>query len=143
MARAWALRILAMAVTELPLFSMLKTRMRWLETRQRLLAENVANAETPGYQGRDLRPQDFSRQLQAATSVQMISTNAGHLAGVSQTNPSFQSDRNKAFEVTPRGNNISLEEEMMRIAQNQVDHQTAATLYSRSLGLIKAAIGKR
>ena len=131
-----------MAVTELPLFSMLKTRMRWLETRQRLLAENVANAETPGYRGRDLKPQDFSRQLQAATSVQMISTNNGHLAGASQTDPNFAADRAKAFEVTPRGNSVSLEEEMMKIAQNQIDHQTAATLYSRSLGLLKMAIGK-
>lgn len=132
-----------MAVTELPLFSMLKTRMRWLETRQRLLAENVANAETPGYRGRDLKPQDFSRQLQAATSVQIVSTNTGHLAGASQTDPNFQTDRSQAFEVTPRGNSVSLEEEMMRIAQNQIDHQTAATLYSRSLGLIKTAIGKK
>jgi flagellar basal-body rod protein FlgB len=132
-----------MAVTELPLFSMLKTRMRWLETRQRLLAENVANAETPGYRGRDLKPQDFTRQLQAATSVQMVSTNTGHLAGASQSDPSFAQDRSQAFEVTPRGNSVSLEEEMMRIAQNQIDHQTAASLYSRSLGLIKTAIGKR
>ena len=132
-----------MAVTELPLFSMLKTRMRWLETRQRLLAENVANAETPGYQGRDLKALDFTRQLQAATSVQMVSTNAGHLAGSAQTDPSFQADRSQAFETSPRGNSVSLEEEMMRIAQNQMDHQTAATLYSRSLGLIKTAIGRK
>ena len=132
-----------MAVTELPLFSMLKTRMRWLETRQRLLSENVANAETPGYRGRDLKPQDFTRQLQAATSVHMVSTNPGHLAGVTQSDPNFASDRSQPFEVTPRGNSVSLEEEMMRIAQNQVDHQTAATLYSRSLGLLKIAIGKK
>ena len=132
-----------MAVTELPLFSMLKTRMRWLETRQRLLAENVANAETPGYRGRDLKAPDFTRQLQAATSVQMASTNTGHLAGITQGDPRFEADRSQAFEVTPRGNSVSLEEEMMRIAQNQIDHQTATTLYSRSLGLIKTAIGKR
>jgi flagellar basal-body rod protein FlgB len=132
-----------MAVTELPLFSMLKTRMRWLETRQRLLAENVANAETPGYRGRDLKPQDFTRQLQAAASVQMASTHTGHLAGAAQNDASFPADRSNVFEVTPRGNSVSLEEEMMRIAQNQIDHQTAATLYSRSLGLLKTAIGKR
>lgn len=132
-----------MAVTELPLFSMLKTRMRWLETRQRLLAENVANAETPGYRGRDLKAPDFTKQLQAATSVQMVSTNTGHLAGITQGDPRFEADRSPSFEVTPRGNSVSIEEEMMRIAQNQIDHQTATTLYSRSLGLIKTAIGKR
>jgi flagellar basal-body rod protein FlgB len=73
----------------------------------------------------------------------MVSTNSGHLAGATQSDPSFQSDRSQPFEVTPRGNSVSLEEEMMRVAQNQIDHQTAATLYSRSLGLIKAAIGKK
>lgn len=132
-----------MAVTELPLFSMLKTRMRWLETRQRLLAENVANAETPGYRGRDLKPQDFTRQLQAATSVQLIATNSGHLAGAAQPNAEFAADRSAPFEVRPRGNAVSLEEEMMRIAQNQSDHQTAAALYSRTLGLFKVALGKK
>jgi flagellar basal-body rod protein FlgB len=132
-----------MSVTELPLFSMLKTRMRWLETRQRLLAENVSNAETPGFRGRDLKAPDFTRQLQAATSVQMISTSPGHLAGVTQDNPNFAADRSQPFEVTPRGNSVSLEEEMMRIAQNQTDHQTATALYSRSLGLIKSALGKK
>ncbi len=132
-----------MSVTELPLFSMLKTRMRWLETRQRLLSENVANAETPGYRGRDLKAQDFTRQLQAATSVQLISTNPGHVAGATQGDPAFATDRSQPFEVTPRGNSVSLEEEMMRIAQNQTDHQTATALYSRSLGLIKSALGKK
>lgn len=73
----------------------------------------------------------------------MVSTNPGHLAGVTQSDPNFASDRSQPFEVTPRGNSVSLEEEMMRIAQNQVDHQTAATLYSRSLGLLKIAIGKK
>ena len=38
-----------MAITDLPIFSMLRTRMQWHQERQRLLAENVANADTPNY----------------------------------------------------------------------------------------------
>lgn len=132
-----------MSVGDLPLLSMLKSKMRWLEARQRLLAENVANAETPGYRGRDLKVQDFGRQLQAATSVQVAATQNGHINGMSGGDPSFASDRSQPFEVTPRGNSVSLEEEMMRIAQNQTDHQTAAALYSRTLGLFKIAIGRK
>lgn len=132
-----------MSVTELPLFSMLKTRMRWLETRQRLLAENVANAETPGFRGRDLKTMDFTRTLQMATSVQMASTQNGHLGGTNTSDPNFAADRSAAFEVTPRGNSVSLEDEMMKIAQNQTDHQTATMLYQRGLGMLKAAIGKK
>ena len=52
-------REMAMAFADLPLVGMLKTRMRWLESRQKILSENVANAETPGYRERDLRPLDF------------------------------------------------------------------------------------
>lgn len=132
-----------MSVTDLPLFSALKTRMRWLETRQRLLAENVANAETPGFRGRDLKPMDFTRQLQAATAVQMMSTSDGHLAGVTRSDPSFAADRSQAFETSPRGNAVSLEEEMMKIAQNQTDHQTVTALYSRTLGILKTALARR
>ena len=38
-----------MPITDLPLLSMLRTRMQWQQERQRLLAENVANADTPNY----------------------------------------------------------------------------------------------
>ena len=48
-----------MAITDLPLFSMLRTRMQWHQERQRLLAENVANADTPNYRPRDLAPPNF------------------------------------------------------------------------------------
>ena len=42
-----------------------------------------------------------------------------------------------------RGNAVNLEDEMMKVAANQMDHQAAISLYSRSMGLFKTAIGKR
>ena len=56
-----------MAISDLPIFSMLRTRMNWHQERQRLLAENVANADTPQYRPRDLAPLDFGRQVQQAS----------------------------------------------------------------------------
>ena len=47
------------------------------------------------------------------------------------------------YEARPSGNAVSLEDEMMKVASNQMDYQAATTLYSRSLGLVKSAIGKR
>jgi len=55
----------------------------------------------------------------------------------------FQLDRRGEFEVRPAGNAVSLEDEMLKIANNQMDYQTATALYSRGLGLIKTALGKR
>ena len=50
-----------MAITDLPLFSMLRTRMQWHQERQRLLSENVANSDTPNFRPRDLAPLSFDR----------------------------------------------------------------------------------
>ena len=50
-----------MAISDIPIFSMLRTRMQWHQERQRVLAENVANADTPKFQPRDLTPLEFGR----------------------------------------------------------------------------------
>ena len=44
-----------MAIGDLPIFSMMKQRLHWLTERQQVLAENVANANTPGYIAKDLK----------------------------------------------------------------------------------------
>ena len=46
--------------SSVPLLSLLTTRMSWLSGRQSVLAQNVANADTPGYQARDMKPMDFA-----------------------------------------------------------------------------------
>ena len=55
-----------MPITDIPILSMLRERMQWQQARQQVLAENVANADTPDYQAKDLAPLDFSQQLSAA-----------------------------------------------------------------------------
>jgi len=133
-----------MAISDLPIFSMLRTRMNWHQERQRLLAENVANADTPGYRPRDLTPLDFGRQVQQASGqLQLALTAPGHLAGAGATGGAFGVERSGKYDVKPTGNAVNLEDEMMKVAANQMDHQAAISLYSRSMGLLKTAIGKR
>jgi flagellar basal-body rod protein FlgB len=131
-----------MSVTDLPLFSMLKTRMYWLNERQRVLAENVANADTPGFRGRDLKQLDFHDVLRATGEVKLATTAPGHIGGAGNTSR-FPIDGRGGFETTPRGNAVVLEDEMLKVAQTQMDHQAATQLYSRSIGLIKTALGRR
>ncbi len=133
-----------MAITDLPLFSMLRTRMQWHQERQRLLAENVANADTPNFRPRDLAPLQFdrttpTRSLGRARSHRSRATSPRPTASSSQ----FQAARFGGYEVRPTGNAVNLEDEMIKVAANQMDYQAATTLYTRSLGLIKTAIGKR
>jgi flagellar basal-body rod protein FlgB len=132
-----------MAISDLPIFSMLRTRMNWHQERQRLLAENVANADTPQYRPRDLAPLDFGRQVQQASGqLQLALTSPSHLSGPSATSV-FVAERQGKYDVRPAGNAVNLEDEMMKVAANQMDHQAAISLYSRSMGLLKTAIGKR
>jgi flagellar basal-body rod protein FlgB len=133
-----------MAIGDLPIFSMLRTRMNWHQERQRLLAENVANVDTPGYRARDLAPLDFGRQVQQASGqLQLALTAPGHLSVSGAAGSDFPLDRSTKYDVRPMGKAVNLEDEMMKVAANQMDHQAAISLYARSMGLLKTAIGKR
>ncbi len=128
-----------MPISDIPILSMLRGRMQWHQERQRVLAENVANADTPGYRARDLAAPNFERMLQTA-SVALATTNPTHIAagGGSQ----FSEDNDPHYEVRPRGNAVSHEDEMLKLASNQMDYDAAASIYTHSLSLIKTAFGK-
>ena len=131
-----------MPISNIPIFSMLRTKMQWHQERQRLLSENVANADTPRFQARDLTPLKFDQPAAAGGNVGLVRTVPTHLAGVGASNQ-FAADRNGRYEIRPTGNAVNLEEEMLKVAGNQMDYQAATALYGRSLGLIKSALGKR
>ena len=133
-----------MPITDIPLFSMLRTRMQWHQERQSVLADNVANADMPRFRPRDLVPPNVDQRSAGVTaSLGMTQTSTGHLAGVAgSSGAQFQTSRS-GYEVRPSGNSVDLEDEMIKVAANQMDYQAATTLYSRSLGLLKTAIGKR
>ena len=131
-----------MTVTNIPLFSMLKTRMHWHQERQRILAENVSNADTPRFQPRDLTPPNFDPRRPALADLNLARTSTAHMVGAGGGNR-FQLDRHGGFEARPSGNAVSLEDEMMKVANNQMDYQAATSLYTRGLGLLKTAIGRR
>lgn len=127
-----------MSVGGLTLIDGLKARMQWHQARQKVLAENVANSDMPGFKPHDLKAPTASG---AAGGVQLERTNAGHLS-LHGAASGFDARNPQQFERTPNGNSVNLEDEMMKVAQNQSDYQLAASLYSKSLGLLKIAIGK-
>ena len=132
-----------MAISDLPIFSMLRTRMNWHQERQRLLAENVANADTPSFRPRDLAPLDFGKQVQRASGqLSLALTSPNHLSGANAASQ-FATERQGKYDVRPAGNAVNLEDEMMKVAANQMDYQAATSLYSRSMGLFRTALGKR
>jgi flagellar basal-body rod protein FlgB len=131
------------AITDLPLFSMLRARMHWHQERQRVLSENVANADTPNFKPSDLTPLQFDRAAPTLAAIGLDRTAARHFAS-SETSPSqFQNSRSAGYQLRSSGAAVNLEDEMIKVAANQMDYQAATTLYTRSLGLLKTALGKR
>ena len=134
-----------MAITDLPLFSMLRTRMQWHQERQRLLSENVANADTPNFRPRDLAPLQFDRH-DADAGVDRPRAHRSRAISPRRRRRRASSQTSRVRRLTrcaPTGNAVNLEDEMIKVAANQMDYQAATTLYTRSLGLIKTALGKR
>ena len=130
-------------IADLPLLSMLRTRMQWHQERQRVLAENVANADTAGFQPRDLAPPVISGIGARTALASMARTDPSHIT-TTQNSTQFASGASATGTIRRTGSNgVNLEEEMMRVAENQMDYQAVTSLYSRSLGLLKLALSRR
>jgi len=130
-----------MAISDIPILSMLRTRMQWHQQRQQVLAENVANADTPNYRPRDLVEPRFDLASPGGPSpLTLTRTDPGHLPAFGDPSD-FTSNPNQ-YQVRPAGNAVSLEDEMLKVAQNQMDYQAATQLYTKSLGLLKIAADK-
>jgi flagellar basal-body rod protein FlgB len=132
-----------LSITDLPLFSMLRSRMQWHQERQRVLAQNVANSDTRDFQPRDLKPLKFENAEPGAMTVSLRQTASNHMNASGGSTSGYQTGQSRAFESHVAATSVNLEDEMMKVAANQMDYQAASSLYIKSLGLIKIAIGKR
>jgi flagellar basal-body rod protein FlgB len=135
-----------MAITDIPILSMLRMRLEWSQARQKVLAENVANSDTPSYRAHDLTPLKFEAPAQGSpatvSTVALSRTEDGHIAGFGSPTSPFRSQAKGDYETRPTGNAVNLEDQMMKVAANNMDYQAATAVYTRSLRLIKTALGK-
>ena len=110
-----------------------------------MLAENVANADTPRYRAHDLAPPKFDAPGEAggAAGVQLATTEPGHLGGLGASSAQFRSETKGNYEIRPTGNAVNMEEEMMKVAANQTHHQAGyCGLHAQSRSS-KIALGKK
>jgi flagellar basal-body rod protein FlgB len=142
-ANSFLIEGLPMTLTDIPLMSMLRDKMSWLNSRQSLLSQNVANADTPGYSAQDLKPIDFEQTLRDASrssSGTLRVTDPRHIAMRSST-AGFE-QQTQGQEVTDgKSNTVQLEEEMIKVADTQSQYQAAANIYSKAVSMMRTAIG--
>lgn len=132
-----------MGVENLKLFQMAMTKMDWASQRQKLLSQNVVNANTPDYRPQDLKEVDFKSALRKATPVNVTRTNPMHDKG---TLPERDTYRNRPvrrnFEASPDGNQVILEEQMQKVGDTRGEYNMAITLMQSHMKMLKIALGK-
>ena len=128
----------------LSIFEVIARRMDWLGQRQTVLAQNVANADTPGYEPQDMKDGPFGRLLaRKLAPVAPASTHPSHLQGQAPVpRPGESEDQRDRFETAPSGNAVVLEEQLVKVAETQMAYQTMTNLYRKHLGMIRTSLGR-
>jgi flagellar basal-body rod protein FlgB len=131
-----------MMIDEIPLFGLLKGRLGYLNQRQQLISQNVANADTPGYAAKDLKPFSFDAAMKAAKGPQGVAparTDAAHLPGTARPTRTWTSGAAPDSETTLDGNSVVLEEQMLKMGEARAGYEAAVGFYQKSLGLLRMA----
>jgi flagellar basal-body rod protein FlgB len=134
-----------MDFSSIPLFSVMKEKLGYLSERQAVLAQNIANADTPGYKAMDVVEPDFARLVKGQSvgqSLKMTITSPGHIGhGVGAIGEFATEKRKGTDELNPNGNNVSIEEEMAKAGLNQAEYQKVVGMYGKWITMFKVAIG--
>jgi len=132
-----------MDLRNLAIFSMATRRMSWLGKRQEVLAQNIANSDTPHYRPLDLKPQEFRKFLGPSVPRMRLETTQPNHVLPPRGSPEFRISKDKeTYEVAPSGNAVVIEEQLMKVTETQGDYRLVTNLYEKHLSMLRAAIGR-
>ncbi len=130
-----------------PILSAIQARMQNLSQRQQVIAQNIANSETPGYKARTVEEPSFSGLLEgsgmisvAKPQVQLTAGMKG-LGAIQPAGSGIVLDKDVS-ETKPDGNNVTLEDQLLRMGQVQADFTAMTNIYRKQLAMLKIAAGK-
>jgi len=145
-----------MTTQNLTLLNAMVQKMDWVEERQKIIAQNIANADTPAYRPQDLTPLNFKTMLadvgkkttlnstvSGPALAGLATTNSAHLSlgGASATADGAQKhEQKKTYEVAPAGNAVVLEEQVLKMNENYTEHRFITNLYQKNIDMLKLAI---
>ena len=129
-----------MTTNSIPLFSLVTDRMSWLSSRQSVLADNIANSDTPGYVARDMKPMDFEAAMSGQNSTSLNTTNVRHIA-MTPGGSAFEMEDADGEGGSPGGSVVSLEQEMMKMSDTQLQYQAATNIYQKAVNMFRIALG--
>lgn len=124
----------------LTLFRMAHAMASHAGTRQAVIAQNIANADTPGYRPVDVVP---FRDLVTNAAFGLRATRESHLnAGSNAGHPGIVA-ASQTGNASPNGNGISIEEQMLNAVEAKRQHDRALAIYKSTLGILRTSLGRR
>ncbi len=109
-------------------------QMKYLSQRDRIISENIANADTPNYQ-----PKELKKRSDKVNDFDIAKTNAAHM-DIDGSAVDFELTKSDIREIKPNGNAVSLEDEMLKKSENSLKLMEVTNLYNKSRGMFKAAV---
>ncbi|GAA6209896.1 flagellar basal body rod protein FlgB [Cognatishimia sp. WU-CL00825] len=108
------------------LFQLASDRLKWLSDKQKVVSENIANADTAGYRAREV--EGFESYLRAAEAA-----GTSLDAQVQESATSWGSDIS--------GNNVILEEQILEATDTAGQYRIAANLYRKAHDMMRMVSG--
>ena len=131
------------------LLSALSERMRWLGQRQGAVAENIAASDVAGYRAKDVTAPNFAAMIGRHTGATAaggpsvrLSARMAALGGGAAIHTQERGQERGTGTVKPNDNDVSLEDELLTMADIQMEHAAVANLYRKQIGLVKIALGR-
>jgi flagellar basal-body rod protein FlgB len=136
-----------MTTENLSLFKAIGAKMDFLGQRQRLISQNIANADTPGFKPQDIKDAEFGRVLRNLVDtdkmgVLLETTDPLHIPPPGSVPAPGQGQQKKVYEVSPVGNSVVLEEQLLNSGKAIADYNLMTNLYQKNIGMIKTALGR-
>jgi flagellar basal-body rod protein FlgB len=125
--------------SKIGLFDLAEKRLTWTAQRQTVLAANIANVNTPGYQARDVTP--FAQVLVGTGTMAPSQTRPNHLSGTLPTGVASltrQPPKARALD----GNAVALDEQLTKVADTETTQSLVTTIWKKCVGLFGLALGR-
>lgn len=122
-----------MDIREIGAIKLSAQRIDYLSDKQRIIAKNISNSDTPGFRALEMRP--FSEVLKGTSAYQPVKTHPNHISGSNGSRSSTVVTNTKS-PMKPNGNNVVLEDQTLSAAQTQIDHSFATSLYKKAASLV-------
>ena len=138
-----------MPAENIPLFKAIGAKMNYLNQRQSVISQNIANADTPDYRPRDLVNIDFGQVLDHVRKpktgimpTRLETSHPEHMMSPNHLESTKDRKQKITYEVAPAGNAVIMEEQVIKSRQTSMDYALMTNLYKKQVGMVRTALGK-